>query len=243
MNPPVEQITAQGYDLQFGTNVLGTLCDIHVRHPRLTFSAGHFYLTKLLVPVLLSTFQATGVKTRVVHTSSIAAMNAKGVDFETLKDGPVRRKKGNADKLYPQSKLVRLQPLGLPLGSFLTRCVQGNVIVSNEFARRYGDQGLISSSCEPGLLKTDLQRHSSLVTCVAVSEPLRFLSFQSDIPFCCSKGCDVLPGCYGSFDPAVGGYDRRGLEYEWESGSNFSPQSLQAKCLNSTSFPGQGMAR
>lgn len=24
MNPPMEQLTAEGYDLQFGTNVLGT---------------------------------------------------------------------------------------------------------------------------------------------------------------------------------------------------------------------------
>lgn len=36
---------------------------------------------------------------------------------------------------------------------------QGNVVVSNEFARRYGDQGVVSMSCNPGNLKSELQRH------------------------------------------------------------------------------------
>ncbi|KAH6912192.1 hypothetical protein BKA70DRAFT_1422911 [Coprinopsis sp. MPI-PUGE-AT-0042] len=126
MHPPMKDVTVQGYDLQFGTNVIG-----------------HFYLTELLVPTLLSTAEATGARTRVVHTSSSAAAFTKHLNFETFKDGPARLKK-SSNYLYGQSKL-------------------GNIMIANEFAKRYGDQGLISCSCDPGLLKTELQRHNAFV--------------------------------------------------------------------------------
>ncbi|CAE6533519.1 unnamed protein product, partial [Rhizoctonia solani] len=44
------------------------------------------------------------------------------------------------NKLYYQSKL-------------------GNVLFSNELAKRYANQGIISSSLNPGNLQTELQRH------------------------------------------------------------------------------------
>lgn len=50
--------------------------------------------------------------------------------FETFKDGPERKKMGTKD-LYSQSKA-------------------GDVIIAKEFARRYGDQGIISISLNPG---------------------------------------------------------------------------------------------
>ncbi|KAH6912847.1 hypothetical protein BKA70DRAFT_1265218 [Coprinopsis sp. MPI-PUGE-AT-0042] len=130
MVPPIEDVTAQGYDLQFGTNVIG-----------------HFYLTKLLLPVLVSTAKATGSKTRVVHTSSSGSLNAKIMDFNTFKDGPVRQK---------------LRPWGLYFQSKL-----GNVIVANEFARRYGKDGVVSCSLNPGNLETDLLRHAGTMAKLA----------------------------------------------------------------------------
>lgn len=36
---------------------------------------------------------------------------------------------------------------------------KGNVVVSNELAKRYGDQGIVSTALNPGNLRTDLQRH------------------------------------------------------------------------------------
>ncbi|TFK24921.1 NAD(P)-binding protein [Coprinopsis marcescibilis] len=122
MHCPVPEVTAQGYDLQFGTNVLG-----------------HFYLTKLLIPILTATAKSTAEgKTRVINTSSLMS-RLGNIDFNTLKDGPARRKKFSST-LYSQSKL-------------------GNVMLSNEIAKRYGEQGIISVACNPGNLDTDLWRH------------------------------------------------------------------------------------
>ncbi|KAJ6496056.1 NAD(P)-binding protein [Mycena sanguinolenta] len=86
MGPPIEQLTAQGYDLTFGTNVLG-----------------HFYFTKLLLPTLLAT-TAPGQPARVINTSSSASeMQGGDIDYNTLKDSPARKKAG-VEKLYYQSK-------------------------------------------------------------------------------------------------------------------------------------------
>ncbi|TFK28697.1 NAD(P)-binding protein [Coprinopsis marcescibilis] len=87
MEPPVSEVTTQGYDLQFGTNVLG-----------------HFYLTKLLLPALIEGAKASSDgKARVVTTSSSRSLFGK-IDFNTFKDGPARRRE-SPGALYSQSKL------------------------------------------------------------------------------------------------------------------------------------------
>ncbi|TFK37741.1 NAD-P-binding protein [Crucibulum laeve] len=122
MTPPVEMITDDGYDLQFGTNVLG-----------------HFYLTKLLVPALVNGAKTSSDgKSRVVTTSS-SAMWFDKVDYKTIKDGPLRIKKGTTG-LYAQSKF----------------CTS---VFAHEFGRRYGNQGIVSVNLSPGVVKTELQRH------------------------------------------------------------------------------------
>ncbi len=99
MAPPLDQLTKQGYDMQFGTNVLG-----------------HYYLTTLLLPVLrTAASQSPDGKARVVITSSFGhlMMKSGGIDYRTLKpdDKPdsesgKARKKFGPDVLYYQSKLV-----------------------------------------------------------------------------------------------------------------------------------------
>ena len=66
---------------------------------------GHFYLTKLLLPTLLSTAETNG-DARVVNTSSSGHNMVDTIDFNTLTDGPARRKL-SPTALYGQSKLVR----------------------------------------------------------------------------------------------------------------------------------------
>ncbi|KAJ7197769.1 hypothetical protein GGX14DRAFT_526004 [Mycena pura] len=127
MVPSIEQLTAQKYDLQFGTNVLG-----------------HFYLTKLLLPMLLAT-ATPDAPARVINTSSFMAHLVSSVDFNTVKESP-KRKKVSTTKLYGQSKL-------------------GNVLFSNELARRYGEQNIVSVALNPGNIRTDIQRHIGGVVC------------------------------------------------------------------------------
>ncbi|KAG9315699.1 hypothetical protein JVU11DRAFT_3346 [Chiua virens] len=86
MFPPVSHLTSDGYDLQFGTNVLG-----------------HHYFTKLLLPLLISTAKASpDGKARIVTVSS--SMHTFGsLKFETFRDTPARRKL-STHSLYSQSK-------------------------------------------------------------------------------------------------------------------------------------------
>lgn len=69
--------------------------------------SGHFYFTKLLLPALLQGAKTSkDGKARVVNTSSISSILASPIDYNTLKDGPARRKCWSV-LLYGQSKLVR----------------------------------------------------------------------------------------------------------------------------------------
>ncbi|THG95971.1 hypothetical protein EW026_g5779 [Hermanssonia centrifuga] len=138
---PVEMMTEDGYDMQFGTNVLG-----------------HFFFTELLMPALFA-----GVKSspdghaRVVTTSSSAAY-LDTLHPETFRDHPKRKKMGSKG-LYFQSKFMALWDEVLIVSR--SRSLKGNAVVAREVARRYADKGILSYSCNPGNLWTDLQRYAS----------------------------------------------------------------------------------
>ena len=89
MAPPIEMLTKDGFDLQWGTNVVGP-----------------YLFTKSLIPALLA-----GVATssdghaRVITTSSSVAY-LETLHWDTFKDGLARRKM-SPTALYHQSKLVR----------------------------------------------------------------------------------------------------------------------------------------
>ncbi|KAF9234853.1 hypothetical protein BU15DRAFT_52072, partial [Melanogaster broomeanus] len=84
----VEQLTEDGYDLQFGTSVLD-----------------HFYVTKLILPLFFSTAKSApdGIA-RVVNTDS-NGYRFKKLKFDTWRDRPARRKRSEFS-LYGQSKAV-----------------------------------------------------------------------------------------------------------------------------------------
>ncbi|TFY80394.1 hypothetical protein EWM64_g3617 [Hericium alpestre] len=90
---PLEELTAQGYDMQFGTNVLG-----------------HFHFTELPTPALLAV-SASGndprEKARVITTASSAVYLLGLITYETLKPCPLRNKVSTYD-LYNQTKFANL---------------------------------------------------------------------------------------------------------------------------------------
>lgn len=87
MTPPMDQITRQNFDMQFGTNVLG-----------------HYLLIKKLLPTLAATSASAGAPSRLVWTtSSVQLYFSPPVQYGSLVEGPLRYKKG-ANFLYMQSK-------------------------------------------------------------------------------------------------------------------------------------------
>ncbi|KLU83751.1 hypothetical protein MAPG_02802 [Magnaporthiopsis poae ATCC 64411] len=134
MGPPPELKTAQGLDLQLGTNCVG-----------------HFLLAKLLTPLLVSTAASTSSSSpnsssvRVVWVSSSAAEllspSGGGLDIENLN---YEKKNESKEKRYAISKA----------GNYLHAC---------EYARRVRDQGVVSVAVHPGVLETDLTRHMGAV--------------------------------------------------------------------------------
>jgi len=90
MVPPIDMTTADGYDLQFGTNVIG-----------------HFLFTELLMPALFAGVQTSpDHHARIITTSSSAAMMGS-IRWDTFKDG-LARKKTSTNALYAQSKLANV---------------------------------------------------------------------------------------------------------------------------------------
>ncbi|HXH45503.1 MAG TPA: SDR family oxidoreductase [Bradyrhizobium sp.] len=81
MTPPVRQVTADGFELQFGTNHLG-----------------HFALTAELLPLLRN-----GVDARVVTVSSLAARDG-AIEFDNLQ----AERRYQPMPIYSQSKLANL---------------------------------------------------------------------------------------------------------------------------------------
>ncbi len=112
---------------------------------------GHFLLTHLLLVNLKAGAKSLPEKkSRIVNTSSGASYLTHRIDWRTLVDGPKRRALWSSTAaLYHQSKFVcRCLPyLFIPQSSLFD---QANVVFSNELARRYGDEGIISISLNPG---------------------------------------------------------------------------------------------
>ncbi|KAL0066450.1 short-chain alcohol dehydrogenase [Marasmius tenuissimus] len=127
MEPPIDQVTSEGYDLTVGTNAIGT-----------------YYFTTLLLPALLAVAQDGHQKARIVNTSSFSSEQApdmKKIDYSIFK-GPndTQRKKLGTGDIYSASKWM-------------------NIAFATEFSRRYGNKGIVSTSCSPGFIRTELQRH------------------------------------------------------------------------------------
>lgn len=91
MVPPIDQLTAQKFDLQFGTNVLG-----------------HLLLIRLFYPLLVSTSTPADPSRVVWVASSIQYLFDPPIKYDWITDTDVRRKQ-RPWSLYGQSKFATVQ--------------------------------------------------------------------------------------------------------------------------------------
>lgn len=104
---PKHLVTEDGYDMQFGTNVIGTpFYQRDIYAPALiVLLSGPFLFTELLMPLLVeATKTSRDHHARVVMTASGGAYLST-LHWGTFKDGPVRQRTFFGH-LYNQSKLV-----------------------------------------------------------------------------------------------------------------------------------------
>ncbi|KAI5116375.1 hypothetical protein M0805_003529 [Coniferiporia weirii] len=142
---PIDQLTSDGYDLQFGTNVLG-----------------HFYPAS---PA--HTPRDRQVRARETRARDHGLGRRPYQTWPGDQVGDAQRSQRFAHKVWPSATLCTKQICEL-IKEFLMKsfsdqksCLQGNVVVARELARRYGDQGIISISLNPGNVTTEIHRHAS----------------------------------------------------------------------------------
>ncbi|KAJ7789855.1 NAD(P)-binding protein [Mycena olivaceomarginata] len=145
MTPPVDQLTAQGYDLQFGTNL-----------PALTASHAH-----------------SSVRARIINISSSAysVSPKRGIFFDAIKGGPTRdalvKKWGNTIAPWRVHNVHSFDTIFDALGRNLYGASKaGNILLSNHYAKNHSDV-LVSCALHPGYIQSGLQRNSMLLKCVA----------------------------------------------------------------------------
>ena len=149
------QITPQGHEITAGVNHFG-----------------HFYLTKLLLPLLLK------AKARVVVLSSESHKQTLGFD---IKNWPQSEKDFGFNSAYAKSKLA-------------------NILFANELGRRYKD--LTVTSCHPGNMVTTNFGEGTPITKVLfqlISPFTKSPAQGAGTPmFCASQPSEVVSGNYFS---------------------------------------------
>jgi retinol dehydrogenase-12 len=105
-----------------------------------TNTIGHFALTQALLPILLSTAEQTH-NVRVVHVSSNAHRMAPRPSIP-WDDEAFWNKTGSKFPQYGASKC-------------------GNILIAQQMDALYREKGIITTCCNPGAIKSDLQRYHS----------------------------------------------------------------------------------
>jgi len=128
----IERVSPSGLEIQFATTAFG-----------------HFYLTQLLLPLLIASAKTSpDKKARVVYVSSISHLwSPKGekgpIDYDTIVDGPVLKATPTA-QLYSQASSAK-------------------ILLSSVLARRYADQGIVSVAVHPGAISTPIFRSTTSI--------------------------------------------------------------------------------
>ena len=81
--------------------------------------------------------------------------------------------------------------------------LQGNILFSNELARRYGSEGIVSTSLHPGAINTELSRNTGSLT----------QRFQRLMSYDVSYG--AITPLYAGTAPAAGGLNGKVGQHAW----------------------------
>ncbi len=151
------KLTLQGHEMTAGVNHFG-----------------HFYLTELLMPLLLK------AKGRVVVLSSESHRHTLGLN---LTKWPQNKKDYGFNSSYAKSKLA-------------------NILFANELQERFKDKGLTATSCHPGNMVTTNFGEGTAFTKILfkVISPLTKTPAQgaSTPMFCASQPAELVGGNYFS---------------------------------------------
>lgn len=152
----------------------------------------HFLLVQSLTPTILSTAQtapAGSVRIVTVASSAHYFAPANGIDFTSLDRRADQRtdagKAWSSNTCYGHSKLVSApHALFIYFAARLMSAMKANILVSNELARRYADNGVYCLSLHPGNILT--ADEDSWLAVSAYYDSIRLSSL----------GCPSLPPCH-----------------------------------------------
>ncbi|CAA2957522.1 short-chain dehydrogenase TIC 32, chloroplastic-like [Olea europaea var. sylvestris] len=165
---------------------------------------GHFYLTNLLLDIMKETARSSGIEGRIINLTSVAHLHTydEGIQFDKMNEETSYLDK----KAYGQSKLA-------------------NILHANELSRRLQAEGanITVNSVHPGLITTNLYRHSSLF--IKILKFLTYILWKS-----IHQGAATT--CYVALHPALKGVSGKYFLdcNEYESGT-FARDEILAKRL------------
>ncbi|XP_071910412.1 short-chain dehydrogenase TIC 32 B, chloroplastic-like isoform X2 [Coffea arabica] len=181
------QLSQDGIEMQFATNHLG-----------------HFYLTNLLLDKMKHTANSTGIEGRIVNLSSVAHVHTYrgGIRFDRIND-----KDSYSDKkAYGQSKLANILHANelsrrLQLKWDLKHVALLLLILHLKYVSNfcYGQEegaNITVNSVHPGLIMTNLMRHSALL--MRVLQAFTFILWKN-VP----QGAATT--CYVALHPSLQG--------------------------------------
>lgn len=216
MTPPIEQTTKDGFDLQFGTNVIG----MSLVHAMSISSSKNICTCRPLL-----SHKATASAPNRVGKDGPVWEGARGEHVVRGTQHGVRPRlrplpgqpqapQGGLDEAVRAEQVREYQTSRFTWRNWFNDHIivsQATVVFSNELHRRYGNQGIVSTSLNPGNLKTELQRNGSkITTLLSVRAPRRAAQLRNGSltrtprPF---AETSVVPGPDGCAHAAICGHN------------------------------------
>ncbi|CAA2957526.1 Hypothetical predicted protein [Olea europaea subsp. europaea] len=157
------QLSEDGIEMQFATNHLG-----------------HFYLTNLLLDIMKETARSSGIEGRIINLTSVAHLHTydEGIQFDKMNEETSYLDK----KAYGQSKLANILHANELSRRLQVRSTSSFIITLLHFCAKFRFKSynvmqaeganITVNSVHPGLITTNLYRHSSLFIKI-----LKFLTY------------------------------------------------------------------